>query len=429
MAAPTLIPNEQRTGSMQCPKCQSDIEEHPNYMSWCECGWNLTPYQPDDKPSRFAAIYERFGHRMGKRLLHDMAIIDNLRPKPSAARVFTLLFAASIHLVTLGCLILCLYFFMHGYWLLALPFLLILWLQFPRIPRLSMQEKSDIVSREQFPTLYAIMDEAADRLKLPRVDGIILNESYNALYQQAGISLKRYVTLGLPLFSVLDPAEKVALIGHELGHGVNGDFTRALFIRSAFDTLVRWYGLLYPEEGLPRRASYTQLLIHLANFIMKLLSYIPLLLVMLFIHAIYYDSQKAEYMADYLGAKVGGTVGALGLSSKLFCYSTYELVRQRHSIHQLKGNFFDALKAAAHAIPPREYERIRRVGMLEGSTLNCTHPPTAYRIHILQQHEHAASEAMQLSFSQLEQLDHELRAVEPRLQERVLQEYQRSLYF
>jgi heat shock protein HtpX len=35
-------------------------------------------------------------------------------------------------------------------------------------------------------------------------------------------------------------------------------------------------------------------------------------------------------------------------------------------------------------IPPRELERIRRVERLEGSRLDYSHPPTAYRVEVIE---------------------------------------------
>ena len=43
--------------------------------------------------------------------------------------------------------------------------------------------------------------------------------------------------IGLPLFAILDDAERVSVLGHELAHGVNGDPTRGFVVGTA---MISW---------------------------------------------------------------------------------------------------------------------------------------------------------------------------------------------
>ena len=52
--------------------------------------------------------------------------------------------------------------------------------------------------------------------------------------------------LGVPLLTILDGQEVVALVGHELAHQVNGDATRGLVVGTALETLRRWYYAFTP---------------------------------------------------------------------------------------------------------------------------------------------------------------------------------------
>jgi Zn-dependent protease with chaperone function len=94
--------------------------------------------------------------------------------------------------------------------------------------------------------LYGIADEVARSVGAPAVDEIRVGDTFNASFSLVGWRRKRVMCLGLPLFSILTPQERVALIGHELGHCVNGDITRTLVVDTAINTLVDWYGILHP---------------------------------------------------------------------------------------------------------------------------------------------------------------------------------------
>ncbi|SFT14218.1 Zn-dependent protease with chaperone function [Paenibacillus sp. BC26] len=427
--------NRSAVQTEQCPECHAHVTAHPNFMSWCECGWNLKPHRQEHAPSIFASFYERLGQRVGKQLLSDMEVLEHLMPKPTKTKLFTLVMATVIHAISLAMVLLCL-FALSIYReypvlaILAVPMLILLWTQRPRIPKLSKDEKRDIVPREPFPTLYAFADQIAEYLHMPHFEGILIDEEFNASYRQAGLKQKRYLTLGLPLFSILSPAEKAALIGHEVGHGINGDSTRNLYTYTAIITLENWFRLLASrgDDEVLVEGNLFGLVSNVVGMLMRMVSFIPQLLIKLFIHSIYYESQKAEYMADYLGAKVGGTEGAIGLSRKMFCETTFTLSRQRFVLRGAKGNYFDELKAAAASIPSREFERIRRVEMMEGSTLDRTHPPTAYRIRTLQHHAQLAPGAIQLTGEQLKQLDRELSVIEAKMQERLVVQFRENQY-
>ncbi|SDX98923.1 M48 family metallopeptidase [Paenibacillus sp. CF384] len=438
MSANIALVQENRTAVQieQCPECQSHFEANPNFMSWCECGWNLKPHRQEHSPSVFASFYERLGQRVGKQLLGDMEVLEHLLPKPTKTRLFTLVMATVIHAISLAMVLLCL-FALSIYReypvlaILAAPMLILIWTQRPRIPKLSKDEKRDVVPREQFPTLYAFANQIADYLHMPHFEGILINEEFNASYRQVGLRQKRYLTLGLPLFSILSPAEKAALVGHEVGHGINGDSIRNLYTLTAIITLENWFGVLASagdDEDEVEQESLIGIAAKIVGMLLMIVAFIPDLLITLFIHSFYYESQKAEYMADYLGAKVGGTEGALGLSRKMFCNITFVLSRQRFVLRGAKGNYFDELKAAVASIPSREFERIRRVEMMEGSTLDRTHPPTAYRIQTLQHHAQLAPGAIQLTDVQLKQLDRELSAVEAKMQERLVNQFREKEY-
>nr|WP_276316320.1 M48 family metallopeptidase [Paenibacillus artemisiicola] len=292
----------------------------------------------------------------------------------------------------------------------------------PRIPKLSYD--GILLSRQEYAALYALVDEICEEMRLPRIDGLILDHRFNASYAQAGWRMKRYVTLGLPLFGILDREERIALIGHEIAHGVNRDARRSFFTLSAYRTLIRWHDLLNPQDSLILERNWA---VFLSKNVLKLLSYIPLYMAVGFIHLYYYESQRAEYLADALSAEMSGTEAMMRLNDKLYGEQTFSMALQRYVLNGQQGSFFEAYKAIALAMPERERERIRRVELLEGSRLDYTHPPGAYRIQFLQRH-YRSSAKVALTDERSDRIEAELKKAEPRIEARMIQDFQASLY-
>ncbi|NBD24597.1 M48 family metallopeptidase [Paenibacillus glycinis] len=260
-------------------------------------------------------------------------------------------------------------------------------------------------------------------MKLPRIDGLIIDHRFNASYLQAGWRMKRYVTLGLPLFSILSREEKVALVGHEIAHGVNRDILSGFYTLSAYHTLLRWSDLLDPQDsGITER----NLAYFVSKHVLKLLSYVPWLLANLFIYLQFYESQKREYLADYKAAEVGGTDAAIGVGEKLYGWRTFATALHRYVMNRQTGNFFESYKEMINAMPDRERERIRRVELLEGSRLHFTHPPGAYRLQFLRHHFHAGS-SVSVTDEHWAKLEEELKELEPRIQTKMIVDFQDDL--
>src|SRR6185436_4449759 len=100
------------------------------------------------------------------------------------------------------------------------------------------------------------------------------------------------------------PQERVALLGHELGHFVNGDVRRGLITQAARTTLARVSYLLRPERG----HSVTEMIV---EFLGRIAAQLFLWLHLLLLWTSMRDSQRAEYRADELAARAAGTDAAI----------------------------------------------------------------------------------------------------------------------
>ncbi|HEY7296021.1 MAG TPA: M48 family metalloprotease [Dehalococcoidia bacterium] len=66
----------------------------------------------------------------------------------------------------------------------------------------------------------------ARELHMATINEIAVTPASNAAFGRMGWRRRRVLLLGQPLPLTLDSQERVALLGHELGHGVNGDAVR-----------------------------------------------------------------------------------------------------------------------------------------------------------------------------------------------------------
>lgn len=357
-------------GEMACPQCGAIIPVYDGFVAWCDqCEWNLKPQQPRAAGTIFESFYARLGARLGDKLFEDVAHHDPELPRLSLSRPLAFVCAGLVHALTLGAgvvgLILLVGATQHGWMLLAgVLCLATAWFTRPRIERVTHRG----IARDRAPYLYHLTDRVAAALGAQPVGKIVLDSSFNASLSREGWRGSYVLTLGLRLFAILDQEERVALIAHELAHQVNGDIAQSRIITLAVSSLARWYAALRPLR-LALSLGFTEVVYLYAG----LLS-----------HLCWRTSQRAEYRADLLSTQVAGTAAVLSLLDKLHLVETLRAAPAR----PLAGEdctLFDELRCRLAAVPTREWERIRRVERLCASSLDATHPPTAYRIALLEE--------------------------------------------
>jgi Zn-dependent protease with chaperone function len=426
------------SGFQACPQCATRIPIDPGYAAWCDnCGWNLYPRRPARTGSSFDRWYEALGHTSSQQLFERVARSASLKPDLNASRVVAFGIATLVHLSTLLFLVIGLVLFAQwpNFFLVTfgLLFITIAWSLRPRIPKAPL----GTVARAKFPALHQLVDQVGRELGAPNVGEIVVNGDFNARFGLYGWRRTPTLFLGLPLLTILSPQERVALIAHELAHGVNGDPTRGLVVGSALQSLIEWQHLLRPDLNAPSnqrpRARGTFVFLNLignmlAGLLMRALSVIPWTMTYALSHLVWRDSQRAEYQADLLAASVAGTPATLSLLDKLHFDQIVPETVQRVFLSQRDQNVFDDLRARAAGLPPRELERIRRVEVLEGSRLDVTHPPTSHRIAMLRARP-APNARVRLPEEQSQQIDREMATLQPAIQRDMVDVYRRRLYY
>jgi Zn-dependent protease with chaperone function len=369
-----------------CPQCSAAIPTDPRYVAWCEgCGWNLQPHQPDRPRTLFAATYAGMGARLGQSLFDELAHVQSPAPGPTRSLILAAALATAVHAVTLLCALL-------GVWLIwaqwfnvfallgGVLLIGIAWILLPRPPAYPEHP----LPSERFPALYGIADLVADTVQAPQPDALVITTRFNASYSRAGWCRRHVLRLCLPLIAMLDDRQAVALIAHELAHAVNGDATRGLLIGSAVEALSRWYMLLTPTRSMMRTRGIAGLATMVTNLFLHLLSQLVRFIASGMSHLLWHNAQRAEYFADHLAARVAGTEAVLALLDTLQLDKMVDLSVQRTAMAIGSGDLFGDLREQHGAMPAYEWKRLRAIARLEASRLDATHPPTGFRMRLLE---------------------------------------------
>jgi Zn-dependent protease with chaperone function len=239
-----LSVNVQVRSAEICPFCGADMGWDEEYIVWCEtCEYNVNPSHKEENVKKLDLIYEKLGRRFGESLLHQVSEKQSLRPGFHFARIAAYVLATAVHMVSLLFLISSIYFLSQWqatiwFAVLGLFLLALSWVTRPRFGKLDKSEQ--VVPREELPELYQVVDKLCETAGVRPMDGIIIDHWFNASVQTVGIRGKRILTIGLPLFTILPKEERMALLGHEIGHFANNDVARSVFVGSAIGTLATW---------------------------------------------------------------------------------------------------------------------------------------------------------------------------------------------
>jgi len=127
--------------------------------------------------------------------------------------------AAAIHALTLGVLVAAVLIFVSDLWLpirIVIGGLLVGLFASVQPFHRSREEREFVLDRDDAPELFGLVDQVATSVGTTGVHRNIVSSDYNASYSRQ----RRQPTLeiGLALWVVLLPEERIALLGHEMGH-------------------------------------------------------------------------------------------------------------------------------------------------------------------------------------------------------------------
>lgn len=227
--------------------------------------------------------------------------------------------------------------------------------------------------RAEAPCLYALLDRCCAELGCRVPDRISIGADFNASTWRAGLAQRRVLRLGAPLWTVLTGPEQLALLGHELGHQVNGDTTRTLLASSAWRSLSEWTSLFHPDRvqgsgpgtGSLRRGGPIGLASDMLGPLFILLLTLPFFGIAVGLRAVLTRlqlrcGQRAEYLADELGARLAGTEAALSLHCKMVLRASLPIfVRARRGgpVKADPATLWTDFSAYVDSMPENEFQR------------------------------------------------------------------------
>ncbi|MBN6051584.1 M48 family metallopeptidase, partial [Nonomuraea sp. RK-328] len=236
------------------------------------------------------------------------------------ARAAAMLLATLIHLVTVGCVagaVAVVVAVPNIVGVLAAVLLLgTAWLMRPRLGRLPADRH--LLDRDRAPRLFGLLDRIGAEVGAPPVDVVFVSADYNAAYARVGLRGRRTLDLGAPLWAVLDPQERVALLAHGLSHSSNGDVREGRLTGTAIRALwevhevVRAVARGGRDSAEATAQSFVAMLslalaalMWLAGLVLRLLGFLLLAVSMR-------ASRQGEYVADERAARVASSEAMAG---------------------------------------------------------------------------------------------------------------------
>lgn len=176
--------------TQSCPGCGTTLPVVRPYLTWChECGWNVSAPPQPLPAGRFERVYEQAGRRAGERLERELTAADELEPRLTPDKAFAYAIAGAVHLVTLllvagGGVLIALFptkIFGVAAGVVAIALGLLL------RPRLGKVPERDLVSRQDAPTLFRLIDRVAEAVGTKTVDVLVVDDAHNASWGILGV--------------------------------------------------------------------------------------------------------------------------------------------------------------------------------------------------------------------------------------------------
>jgi Zn-dependent protease with chaperone function len=373
-----------------CPQCGEEVRADGRFTTWCAaCDWNVDPGRPDEESGRLERRRRRHARRHGETLAAEITAGRTPRHRRDAEGMAAYLIALAVHGVTAALAVGAVTFVVTGWGgagVVLGGFLGVLaWTLRPRFSELP--DDQPLLVRRDAPALFALIDEVAAVVGTRGVDTVAVAAELNASVTTYGIRGRRLLTVGLPLWEILTPQERIALLGHELGHYSNGDTRHGLIIGNALRSLTTWRYFVDPTPNPTLVEAFVNLVYLVPR---SLLQGALLLLDRMTLRA----TQRAEYLADSMAARAGSTEAAASIMNRFLVVSSAATMLEREANAQQvrrRGTtdrepwqgLWERLGAHMESIPESEYERQRRAAALRGHSVDATHPPTHLRLRCL----------------------------------------------
>ena len=260
----------------------------------------------------------------------------------------------------------------------------------PRPARL----EGEALDASTHPATHRLVSAVAESVGTPTPRVVAVDGELSAHVVSVGWRMRPAVVLGLPLWTMLRPEQRLALLAHELGHLRGRDTAAAALVSRAHQVLERLATLLVP---LPRDAygdiedawspgweQSTAFGNRMGTALLRVVSLPFVALLLGFERLVAVDAQRREYVADLAAARVAGPAAVVRL---LFTVSGLPGIHTTVAAAVRRGDDpFDALEAVAArpALGPGQLAAARRSAAESGRRWDDSHPRDDLRISLLE---------------------------------------------
>jgi len=372
-----------------CHRCSTPMAGLFAEPAWCPvCEWGLERFDGERHRAVGWKWLDRRLYALAYRIARGEFERQQAGPPAGGAtgtRIAVTAVAVALHLAVLACLIvgvwLCVNDFPSRTLIAGIPLVLIAILLRPRFGRLP--SDVTVLRRRDAPALHDLVHRVAAALGTPVPHVIGVDGEHNAFAAAVGLRRRRVLVLGLPLWGSLGPQERVALIGHELGHFVNGDVRRGLLTQPVYRTLPIVRLLLTPSRG----AGGGGIAAMIGNAVFRLFSAVLRAVVFAAELALLWlaerDGQRAEYHADGLAARAGGTAAGVSMMGNLLLAEEVLLSVERAARRGDPMSVWQpaAARLVADAMPTMPLRH--QLSVRSEVSLFASHPPSGFRVRLL----------------------------------------------
>ncbi|MFC0526748.1 M48 family metallopeptidase [Phytohabitans kaempferiae] len=396
-----------------CARCGVATTSIRDAEPWCpRCEWGLDRYEPARRHPEFGWQWvDRRTHRLAYRLTRhtfQQLISEGIDRRGGGLSRAVTVVASLLLLVLVALLVACgVWLLVHDFPALTIPFgLAALGLAYALRPRFGRLDSSaEVLDRERAPALFRLVGEVAAAVGAPVPDVVAVDGAFGAYATAVGLRRTRVLCIGLPLWAVLSPQERVALVAHELGHFVSGDVRRGLLTQPALTMLGAAADLVRPVKSSMVETSGLGVL--LAEVVQRMLARLLFTAHVVLVGLGQRDAQRAEYLADEMSAKVAGSTAAASLADVLLVVDAVEMVVRRDARAgrgpaEWRGSADEARASAAASLPA-----LRQLSVRDDASLFASHPPSGLRWRMIRERpQHAPTVA--LTEARLEPIESEL---------------------
>ena len=361
-----------------CPTCRARLQPHAGFVTWCPaCGWNAAPSaRPEVAPEgRLERLEQRLATAAGTHLF------EQLRGRPITARLDPesgggaaagrrrspghvgggrdrrpcsrrRLAEPVVDLRRRGG---------AGHRVAPAP-----------SARPSPAQRHGL-RRSAAPHLFALLDRVSAGAGGRQVDLVVLEPGFSAWHSVLGLRRQHVLGLGLPLWAALSPAGERGRPRPRVGHAVNGDVRRGILVGSALGALAEWHDAFDTDGPIlnlvlaPIRAAIAGLILVEVKLLM-------------------HSSQRGEYLADAISARVASTDAAVNALDKTMGTESI-MLGVRRAAYRADAASTDIRTVVAErvaAIPAIEWARLRRAAETMTHQVDTTHPPSRLRQQLME---------------------------------------------